>query len=143
MTIPFPCLLRPAEDRDTAFVIGSWLESYKNAAPKGTWRHQLPWPRYRRQQTAVIKHAMEHGSTVVACVPDDTDHLLGFACGRGSVVHYVHVRPERRRLGLATMLVQTLSLGGGTCEASHMTPAGEHLGRKFSLTYNPLSAMVE
>jgi GNAT superfamily N-acetyltransferase len=140
VTPPFPHLIRSAEERDTSFLIGCWLEGWKSAAPKGTWRHSLRWPRYRVQQTAIIKAILARGVAVVACVPEDSDHLLGFAVGEGTCLHYVHVRPERRRLGLGRLLAEGLELP--LAEASHMTPAGERLANNMGLWFNPLSAMV-
>lgn len=147
--LPFPVSLRDAKEGDRNYIYGNWLDSYKADSRPGGWLATMRWPRYRTLQTDVIRRCLEAGTyvgdaaTVVAHLPDDEDHLLGFATGSNvegiPVLHYVQVRAERRRVGLGlalALLVRTKI--GGLAEYSHSTRAGVGLALRLNLNLNPL-----
>jgi hypothetical protein len=59
---------------------------------------------------------------------DDEDQIFGWSCGDFRAVHFVFVKKEFRREGLAGQLI------GTSCVATHWTRACEDMGR---LEYNP------
>lgn len=96
----------PAQDID--FVVVSWRRNYECAditrCPGGN-------EEYRRTQTAVILAAIAQGSsnTLVAYPVERPEQILGWACGRPSVLHYVYVKPYYRRHGIGWALAAAVA----------------------------------
>jgi GNAT superfamily N-acetyltransferase len=54
-----------------------------------------------------IEHILAHKDCWVrmAVLSDDTDTVLGWAVGRGTILDYVHVHRDYRRIGIASSLL--------------------------------------
>lgn len=107
--------IRPAVAQDGRFIADSWIRSFQ-----GAWRVKKVAPEvYWRQHRDLISRLLEAGARVlVACDPQDTWTVWGWACGyrEGStfVVHYVYVKEAFRGPGLdlGTILFDALTDGG-------------------------------
>ena len=92
MTAPFT--LRPAEDGDRPFVLDSWVRSYGRSAFAVSEGQD-----YRDIQDAIAKRLAETSATLVCCLADDPEPIIGWTCTGPGVVHYVYVTAAWRRQG--------------------------------------------
>lgn len=88
-------LLRPGRPSDLPFVVDSWVK-----------RGGLPNERLGAA-TARVRGILASPDSIlrVAHVPDDDDAILGWACLGAEGPHYVYVRKDARRQGIATALL--------------------------------------
>ena len=95
--------LRDAVDEDHRFIVPYWRAGYEHAPE--VQKCERTW--YRVQMSRRIAWCLEHGTTRVACLEDDPDAILGFACVSkpGTVLHYAAVRKEARGVGIARALL--------------------------------------
>lgn len=139
---PFPVSFRPVTDGDMGFVVKGWLSSYHGGSD--TMR-AIPFHRFKREQRAVIRDALDCGRCLVACEPADPSTLYGFACGWDDlgvgVAHYVYVIQTRRTMGLARALLAELgaSCGRTMTAYSHSTVQGAGLARCLNLQHDPFA----
>jgi len=127
---------------------------------------------YERTQRRVVEHLLagreglaglyEHRSVpslTIAHDPKDAEHVYGWACTERRatgplIIHYVHVKHEFRRLGVATALLAPVLAERRTVLVSHATDKAlsvmrenpalrETLGCAYSpfLRYNPMLAV--
>ncbi len=106
MTFP----LRSARASDMAFVIDAWKKSYEGApAVRGADREH-----YRVEMTRAIRRLCDRAEIRIATAPDDDDHLLGFAAfvttDDGAELHYVYVKQDFRKMGIARALLADLKV---------------------------------
>lgn len=140
-TPPFPVRLRDfSTEHDVGFVADSWLQSYhrnSKVARKTLLRD------YREAQRGIIHRILRRAVVLVAYDPEGPEpvgpdsHLLAYAVGEraGSrlVLHYVYVKPTRRKCGLGEMLVTELArrLGTSGVTYTHETYIAERIiGRR-------------
>ena len=97
--------IRPAGPDDMAFVINAWLEGYwpdcpcSVVMPKSAW-----WPRWHRVVENILSD--ERTRTVIACLEERPDQLMGFACYRPpECLHWVYVKQAFRGNGIARALL--------------------------------------
>lgn len=105
--LPFDAAFREAGEGDIGFVVHSWLESMHDGC---TWLGKCRFGRYKPAMRRTIHRALARSTVLVACMPDDPSHLVGFVVaervGHVAVCHYVYVRQTRRKVGLARELAR-------------------------------------
>jgi hypothetical protein len=104
---PVVLVVRNALDDESDFIRDSWRKSYSHspfAVRAGT--------RYWQRQSAVIDYCRRTGVTLVATTEQEPDTALGYLVGSapGNVVHWVYVKHDARRLGVARGLVTALGV---------------------------------
>lgn len=117
---------RLADETDRAFVISSWLRSYR----RSLWARELDPRAYDGGQVGLIERLWP--MTQVAHPEGDPLTILGWACGDSNVLHYAYVKGELRRAGLGAALVGII---GQPKIYTHRTPLGESITR--GMLYNP------
>lgn len=70
----------------------------------------------------------------VACLLSDPDTILGYACYKGSTLHWVYVKEVFRKKGIATQLIPA-----NISTITHITPVGLNLAKKKQMEFNPWS----
>lgn len=130
--------LRPARPGDASFVINSWLKSYASSDAAKV----LPREVYFRGQHGLITAILGREGTrvLVACMADDTDAILGWACVEGSVVHFTYVKQTYRRLGVAKRLLAPLL--AQACTYTHRARGLGELPVPSRWTFDPYGAAV-
>ena len=118
MTFP----IRAARPEDMTFVVGAWRASFETAAAvKGADRDH-----YRIEMTRTIRRLCDRAQVRVATAPDDDDHLLGFAAlsklDDGSELHYVYVKQDFRKMGIARLLLGDVDVKAYTFRSSNARP---------------------
>lgn len=113
-----PVVCRPMVPADRSLVLDSWLRTYSHTAEAIRLG-----PRYWTVQEARIERCLREAHTLCAFLEgDDPDTVLGWACGIAEpepTLHYVYVKKDPRRRGIATAL--TLALGLGRSPKTWMT----------------------
>jgi GNAT superfamily N-acetyltransferase len=83
-----------------------------------------------------IQRVLEHPDSMVrlGVLSDDADVVLGFSVSRGSILDYVHVHKDHRRLGIGTKLVPQ-----GIDTITHLTRTGLAIfgSKHFNWAFNP------
>lgn len=145
-TPPFPFALRPVCAGDVGFVISSWSESWHRGSPD---MRAVRFALYKLPMRRRVLSLLARSTTMVACTPDDADHILGWACvekraGAG-VVHYVYTVQGRREHGLASTLLREcfarLGVSASEWSYTHPTYVGQRVAgrRGHGGAYNPTS----
>lgn len=92
---------------DYNFVVAGWHASNRYAPPSQGISHNV-----YEEDRARIAALIERSDVMVATTPDNGDALFGFACyqtGGTVLIHYVYVKRDARRLGIARALLSHLS----------------------------------
>ncbi len=121
MTYPYEIVAH--DERDLGYVIGYWLDTLYRAGAR-----ELPWSLWKPPAKAMVVRVIDHGRVVVAHNPADRDHLYGFAAEADGALQYVHVRRERRGVGLGAAMVRALG-----CETYARVCRGDTYARKLGL----------
>lgn len=137
--------VRPARRSDAAFVASSWLRSYRDAPAVVA----VPSRTYFYWQHRVVEALLARSAVLVACSPDDPDTIVGWACAEAMegalVLHYVYVKHDFRRYGVARALVRALQEaepGSGQLFATHATRKALRVMRDNGVFYNPFLMML-
>ncbi len=122
-----PIIQREGAPDDVSYVFHSWLKGCRGSFPDmGTADYyELQHARIERLLSTsplVVLHPQGAPAVICAWAVLDT---------APEVAHYVHVRGERRRAGLATRLL------AGRSVITHLTEQGRALKRKLGLRYMP------
>lgn len=117
-----PCEIRLGKPDDLAFVVDCWTK-YEARSSRGR--------RFRDSTSHVRALLARDGSRLlVAHVPGEPDSILGWAATEDGVagpervpacIHYVYVRKDARRLGVASALIGERDV---RLEYSHALPLG-------------------
>jgi len=104
-------LIRPAEERDHAFVVVNWLESFRLMHAAGPIPMDLYWSTYRETIHRILGwHTVR---ALVAHEPGDENELYGFGVFDARtlpVVHYVLTKGPFRRHGVARALMRAADI---------------------------------
>jgi GNAT superfamily N-acetyltransferase len=75
---------------------------------RSAFSRHVPQAVYWPCQHEMVRQLLELGQTIVACDPQDPAHLYGcvtFQPAAAAIVHWLYVKGDYRRLGLARALV--------------------------------------
>lgn len=128
-----PHRIRPAVDADVALVTNAWVQEFRHAPAARFIRNAD----YYADQRTLIYRLLRASETLVACAPDDENHLFGFVTfGPGMLVHWVYVKDSYRRIGLGDALLEAAFPGRDIAA----TPLfATHAGRNWEQLEPPLS----
>ncbi len=124
---PLAIDIRPAVAADVPWIYSSWMKSYRE---HGSGIGRIPKEVYRVYHRRGIERitARDGMITIVACNPDDNEQIFGWLCGtvdfekKSAVLHFGHVKSERRRQGIMRALVAALGVTPAmTTEYTHHT----------------------
>jgi len=97
-------VIREMQPDDHAFVKRRWAGEMRHAP----WSRSVPPPVYWGSQYKTIEALLAQSTAILAVDPADTNHLYGvIVCQRGqkSILHWLFVKSEYRKLGLARELL--------------------------------------
>jgi GNAT superfamily N-acetyltransferase len=97
--------IREGTPADYGFVVSSWLEANRDAPMGGRYSGAST---YRREHRRLIEIALRRSTLRIAHVLGAPTALVGWAAYEEPtrIVHYVYVRRDMRRLGMATALLE-------------------------------------
>jgi len=122
--------IRDALSTDLDFIYNSWLKNYQATS---YFAKRIPKQVFMEEHAKRIKKCLETAQVKIAS-PDEF-LIYGYLIASNDCIHYVYVRPEFSRFGIAKMLVQSLNLK--QIEASHWTPPMNEISKKHKIIYNP------
>jgi GNAT superfamily N-acetyltransferase len=108
----------------------SWFESYR----KGGFSPDIGYDLFRPGMDNRIDRLLPRSRVIVASPTAVPDEVCGYIVDEGPVTHYLYVKQDYRRLGLATALLQ---LAGKPSLYTHETRAGRILAAKHQIRFNP------
>jgi hypothetical protein len=130
MPSDLPVSYRSYSDRDRAFILSTWLRSYKG---RGMGFGVSADTYYAGQRIVCERLLDSHGATV-AVADDDDDVIYGWVVTDGQIVHYGYVKKELRNCGMEEELLSAAGVDPSKpATQSHLIPAFAHL----DLEYNP------
>jgi len=92
-------MLRPAIESDRHFILDTWYRAHPPLFRGVSGRV------YFNGQSRLIKRLYDQCAAYVACYAGDSDLVLGWSVTSASAVHYVWVREDFRRQGIARALL--------------------------------------
>lgn len=141
-TVSIEAVTRPMLAGDRAYVLETWLHSYRTAPMAARLPDWAYWSRYGH--VGLVEDLLERSEVTVLGLPEGGPWMFGWMCHGPRRLHYVFVRYEFRRQGLGRRLIE--SLPGGEMAITHLTPDGSRLlagcGRA-PLTVNPYATEKE
>lgn len=115
-----PLLFRPAGDGDLAYVVRTWIESYRDEQAEMRTSDYEPWMRARINADVLLAvHETEPSAIVGWVAVDQAEPFTGR-------LHYCYVRRRYRGQGVARALFEqvTGNIAGGEVIVTHITDAG-------------------
>jgi GNAT superfamily N-acetyltransferase len=131
-------LIRNKVPSDEDFIFDSWLNNYQATSYFAKRMKKQTFMKYH----PVIANATMNRPTTVCKIAGDADftiygYIIAEIFSDSAIVHYVYVRPEYQKLGIARQLFESLGISG-TFEVSHWTPALNEIQLKHRIfDYNP------
>jgi hypothetical protein len=138
MTVP-PYVLRSMVPDDEAFIFTSWIKGFHQVTPMNF----CPSSVYLPQQRLIITRLLETATTLVACLPEKPDDIIGYIVyeivGGLMVVHWMYVKSLFRHNTVATSILQSLYPGVTTdpIVVTHNFNAFRDVRHRFNIQYDP------
>lgn len=125
-----PLIFRPAGEGDLAYVIRTWIESYRPEQAEMRTSDYEAWMRQRINANVLLACADNEPSVIRGWIAVATLDEVPRNAGPGRL-HYVYVRRRYRRQGIARALFEqvTGNATGGEVIVTHMTEAGQAIKR--------------
>ncbi len=83
--------LRDATEQDLPFLIDSWVRSCKTGS--------------KHSKRQVVREQLYDLGASVACWTEDPELIIGWRCSADRILHYVYVKRDYRREGVARLLL--------------------------------------
>jgi hypothetical protein len=111
--------IRPGVKADEAMIYSSWLKGLRYG---NSWFEQIEQESYFETYHRVINQILHKPDVQVrvACLKEDEDVILGYSVSEPQLLHWVFVKPDWRRIGLARDLVAK-----DITTVTHMTKLGK------------------
>lgn len=126
--------IREFREEDKAFIADSWKKSFR-WSPCSKW---ISNGAYYGEMNKRVDDLLSRGRTLVACNPVSDDHIVGWVCVEGDVVHYLYVKTPMRGNGYAKELLRS-AIGSipKPLKISHWTEHCERYANQHGWTYVP------
>ncbi len=121
-----------ADDRN--MILSSWLRSFRN---NGDWPRHVDSATYYANHQRIVAALLEECDVRVAFAKDDPNLLQGWCGVDGYIVHYVFVKEQYRKMGIAKRLLEDV---GGNVVYTHWTRTVKELslaGKLQGWIHNP------
>lgn len=116
---------------DLNFILATWLRGLRYGNPLFT---EIDKDAYFSVYHKVIENILNHSRVKVACLKDDQDVILGYSVIQADKVHWVHVKSEWRKIGIArSLLTEKFNV------VTHLTTLGLQILKQRcpSVKFNP------
>lgn len=128
--------IRKANPKDIPFIYETWLKSYKHDSAIGkSTRSGIFFDEYKTIVDRILSN--KDTQTLVACLNDSTDVILGYLVKELNLAHYCFVKESFRRLGVARSLFATDGMLIRATSTTHKTYYAQDLIDRFGLDFNP------
>ncbi len=101
--------LRKWRNSDVPFITSNWLRSFRD----GAFARGVPNSIYFFEEQRQLSEVNRRASIIMVCDEADDNKLYGFVCVEKDVTgalifHYLYIKPEVRKRGLARKLIETV-----------------------------------
>lgn len=134
-------VLRESEDNDFAFIMNSWLTSYRESSE---FAKHIPKQIYFKYHHQIVDQILKRRSTtvIVAVNSDEKDLIYGYAVfevlNKTQIVHYIYVKRAFGNFGISKALTDNAPFFvGQDTYASHATNKGQKIIDRLNLVYCP------
>lgn len=142
-------VVREAIESDHACIYATWLNSYRH---NSSFAARIGNSVYFASQHSVIERLLERGRVLVATIEEDPDVILGWCCYEPhndeiegleipAVIHYVYVKPNFRKSGVAKSLLDGARLDGAMYTHETNAVASFLRPKMRKMVFNPYAAM--
>ncbi len=111
-------IIRKALPEDISFIYSSWLKSFRYGSTANKLiRTNVFFTNYREVLDSILAKSL----TLVACLPDSPEVILGYMVYEEDILHYCFIKHSFRRLGIASSLLEQTGLKDSEVQVTHMT----------------------
>jgi len=115
---------------DESFIYATWLRGLRYG---NSWFERIDETLYFENYRQVVRALLASCQVKIACLKETPDVIIGYSVSDGPRLHWVHVKENWRRMGIATDLLPK----DFSCY-SHLTKVGiEILKNHKTLIFNP------
>ena len=142
-------VVREAVESDHACVFATWLHSYRH---NSQFTKRIPDGIYYSKHHSVIENLLKRSKLVIATTEEDTSVILGWSCYESSesiaglivpaIIHYVYVKPDFRKAGVATKLLEEVAGPGVMYSHETFMVRGLMMSKLKRPVFNPYAAMT-
>jgi len=130
--------IRDKVPSDEDFIFDSWLNNYQATS---YFAKRMKKQTFMKFHPLIANAIMLRPTTVCKIAGDEDFTIYGYIIAEpfpdAPVVHYLYVRPEYQRLGIARKLFEALGITG-SFEVSHWTPVLNEISTKHRIfDFNP------
>jgi GNAT superfamily N-acetyltransferase len=126
--------VEPATPDEYACVIDYWVRNFRNSP----WAGCIANDQYAIAARATARALISRGAR--AWVVRRSGRVAGFAVVEGTLLHYLYVKPNYRKVGVGGAL-RGFALRSGVKTYTHKTPAHSFLDRHF--VWDPVPARIK
>ena len=120
--------IRDAGGGDAAFIFATWLRSLYFGS---SFFRRIDKDTYFDKYKLVVSALLAMATIKIACLSEDQDVVVGYAVYEGPVLHWVYVKKNWRKQGVARLLVPD-----NINTFSHFTNVG-WTARRLEWKFNP------
>lgn len=121
---------RSAEAGDVAFILATWLRGLKFG---NSWYKLIDNRAYYEVYHQVLVNMLSKATVTIACLKNEPDVILGYCVYDKYRIHWVHVKKDWRKIGIARMIVPK-----DIKVVSHLTEVGKSIFlKRKDLSFNP------
>jgi hypothetical protein len=133
-----PIEYRDAGENDLAFILSSWLKSFRDEESTRACPNEIFFIHHKR----LVQKILSKAKVVVIVNPTDANHIYGFLCfedtAQGRVIHFMYVKNAFRKLGLAkTALMIHVKTEEKPIYYTHKTYGAQFLSKMMGAVYHP------
>lgn len=126
---PIPIAIRAPIENDQAFIISSFLHSWRGYGDNALMKNETYFARLKP-----LAERIAHGAVVLAVNPEDEWQMFGWIAFAPGRMHYAYTKSAYRRMGVFTRLHEA---AGSPSVATRVGRLWPELRDKFLLTYDP------
>lgn len=135
-----PISFRKVEEGDVPFIYNAWLKSYKDSPCGKTLVSDIFFTNHKLIVKGLISDP--NVNLLLAVNPENSSQIYGFACVEStptvSTVHYVYVKYNFRKFGIAGGLVRAIEPQIEKIRFfTHLPREWRDIVQKYNVVYNP------
>ena len=125
-------ITRSATPRDHAFIYATWLKGQYYDVRESI---RPAWKDWANRESEKVKALLENPETRICVAGDAVDDLwiVGYSVSLGADLHWIYVRKDYRRRGIATLLLKDIPI----THVQNITQLGAEISERKGLIFEP------
>jgi ribosomal protein S18 acetylase RimI-like enzyme len=101
-------------------------------------------PRVWRKHHAIVEGLLSRSTAIIACNPEDPDHIVGYIVFEDGVIHWLYVKkPFRQRgIGRELLAIAYKDFADEQVHYSHSSRIARAVAQKIGAIYDPYLALA-